>query len=319
MRFVQGSLFVAVVVLLVSVSAVSVQYTIGILSLSAGHDQVIEGFESALSELAAHNPDAEIDYVFDGAVGNIDGLDAEAQRLVALPVDMVLAVSTPATLAAMHATRQTQTPVVFTVVNDPVGSGFVRSIAEPGGNLTGVRVGGSLGKLLEWLTILDPNVSTVFVPHNPGDGGSVSGVSELVPAAEQLGLKLQIDEVTTEDGLLAALETIPDDVDALLVNSSGFLQAHVSDYVAAALERMIPVVSVCTCAADGVLLTYGHNFWEDGTEAAEITHQIIHGIKPSDIAIRTADFFLGINLATADALGIYVSDALLDQADEIVR
>lgn len=295
------------------------EFVVGILSLSPTMEPAIEGLMEELTELASQDKHITVSYVYNGPVGYLDGLSAAAENLLSSGIDVLFALTTPATLAAKAATEADPIPVVFTVVNDPVGEGIVESLRAPGENVTGVRVGGSMGKVLEWLMTIAPDVRVVFVPHNPRDGGSVSGIAELTPAADLLGIELLIHEVTTADDLLAALADVPEEADALLLNSSGFLNAEVDAYVAAALERKIPLASVCACVDSGVLLSYGHDYRRDGEQAARLVWQILRGAAPGDLPVETADFFLGINLRTAEAIDLVIDDDVLDQADYIAR
>ena len=294
-------------------------FVVGILCLSPTMEPAVQGFMAELSELASHAADATITYIYNGPVVSIAGLADEVESLIATGIDVLFTLSTPASLAAKAATELSQIPVVFTVVADAVATGIVDSLTSPGGNITGVQVGGSIGKELEWLLTIAPDVHSIFVPHNPLDGGSVTGIEELRPAADALDIELLIQEVTTADELLDALANVPEAADALFLNSSGFLNAQIETYVAVALSLRLPLASVCACIDSGVLLSYGHDYTRDGQQAARLVHQILHGVPPADMPVETADFFLGINLATAEAIGLFITDEVLDQVDYIAR
>lgn len=305
--------------ILVSVSGLAEArpFVVGIVCQSATMEPAVAGFKDALSELMKHDADASATYIYSGPISDVA---AEVDRLLSSGgVDLLFTLGTPAAQAAQKATLGTGFPVVFTVVTDPVASNIVADLIHPGGNVTGVKTGGCIAKEMEWLLQVAPGVKRLYVPHNPTDGGSVQGLAELIPAAATLGIELVVREVTTTDELLAALAQVPNDVDALFLNSSGVLNAQIDAYVQTALAHRLPLASVCPCIDSGVLLAYGHDYRRDGEQAARLVHAIFHGAVPADLPVETADFFLGINLKTAEAIGLVISDDVLDQADFIVR
>ncbi len=304
--------------LAIGMQAVGESFVVGIITLSETMQPTVNGFMDALDDYVSHASDANVTYLFSGPT-SLDGMMAEAQRLIAAGVDILFTATTPATAAAVQATKANGIPVVFSVVTDPVESGFVSSLTYPGAHVTGVRSGGGIGKELEWLLAIAPDVKRLYVPHNPDDGGAVTGMAELIPAADKLGIELVVPVVTTTEALLESLAILPDDIDAIFLNGSGWLNAQIDAYVRSSLENNLPLASVCACIDSGVLLSYGHDWWQDGVQAARLVHQIFHGALPSELPVETAYFYLGINLATADAIGLMISDDILDQADFIAR
>jgi len=315
-------LFLTWVVLLITLVSVgglaeAKTFVVGIVCQSATMEPAIAGFKEAFDALVEHDGDASVTYIHSGFVSDVA---AEVERLLSTgAVDLLLTLGTPATLAAQKATLGSNIPVVFTVVSDPVASGIVTDLIHPGGNMTGVKTGGSSGKAVEWLLEIAPGARRLYVPHWPADSASVQGMAELIPAAAMLGIELVVREIATTEELLTALAEIPSDVDSLFLNSSGFLNAQVDAYAQAALTRRIPLVTMSPLVNRGALLTYGHDYRRDGAQAAKLVHLILHGAAPGDIPVETADFFLGINLQTAAVIGLVISDDVLDQADFIVR
>jgi putative ABC transport system substrate-binding protein len=292
-------------------------FVVGMVCQSATMEPAIAGFKEAFDALIKHDGDASVTYIHNGYVSDVA---AEVERLIsAEAVDLLLGVGTPATQAAQRATLGLGIPVVFTAVSDPVASGIVTDLIHPGGNTTGVKAGGSSGKVLEWLLKIAPETKRLYVPHWPADSASVQGMAELILAAAMLGVELVVREVATTEELLAALAEIPNDVDSLFLNSSGSLNAQIDAYAQAALTRRIPLVTMSPLVNRGALLTYGHDYRRDGEQAARLVHLIFHGAAPGEIPVEAADFFLGINLRTAAAIGLVISDDVLDQADFIVR
>lgn len=310
------------VVLLVSLMSIAglaeaATYVVGIVCPSATMEPAVAGFENALNELVKHAEGTTVTYVYSGPVSDVA---AEVARLLSSPnLGFLLTIGTPATQAAQRATQGTGIPVVFTAIQDPVASGIVASMTQPGGNMTGVRVGGSSPKALQWLLEIAPKTKRLYVPNWPSDSASVLGLADLASAGGALGVEIVARDVSTTEELLAALADMPSDVDSVFLSSSASLNAQVDAYVQAALSRKIPLVSQSPLTGSGVLLTYGHDYQRDGAQAARLVHLIFHGAAPGDIPVETADFFLGINLQTAEAIGLAISDDVLDQADVIVR
>ena len=292
-------------------------YVVGIVCPSAAMEPAVAGFENALNELVKHVEGTTVTYLYSGPVSDVA---AEVARLLSSPnLGSLLTIGTPATQAAQRATQGTGIPVVFTAVQDPVASGVVASMTQPGGNITGVRAGGSSGKALQWLLEIAPGTKRLYVPNWPSDSASVLGLADLASAAGALGVEIVARDVSSTEELLAALADMPSDVDSVFLNSSGSLNAQVNAYVQAALSRKIPLASQSPLTGSGVLLTYGHDYQRDGEQAARLMHLVFHDALPGEIPVETADFFLGINLQTATAIGLVVSDDVLDQADVIVR
>ena len=259
-----------------------------------------------------------VTYVYDGPTGSVDALGPAAQKLMEEDLDLIFSLTTPATLAAKQAVEGTDIPVVFVPVYDPVASGVVESLVRPGGNLTGVRGGGHLAKMLELLGRIAPT-TTCFVPHNPADNSSVQGLAELRQAADALGVELVTPEVRTSEELTAALGAIPPEVDAMLVLPGGFFSVHMPQIGAASIERKLPLASGPIGPETRVLMTYGADIGLMGEQASLLAKKILDGGAPAELPVETADFLLGVNLQTAKAIGIEISDDILQQADTIIR
>lgn len=293
-------------------------YTIGILNLTSVVDETIDGFKAGMMELG-YIEGQNISYFYEGATGSVDGLDAALANIMAADVDLIFVLTTPGATKVKAAVEGSDLPVVFTVVSDPVGAGLVDSLIQPGGNLTGVRVGGSIAKQLGLIQTLAPGTARIYIPHNPDEGGSVSSLAETTAAAPGLGIEPVVAEVRTQDELSTALATIPEDVDAIFLLGSGFLNQQIEVYVNVAIQRTLPLISMCNCAEQGVLMTYGYDYSRSGQQSARLVDQIFKGASAGEIPVETTDFFMSINLQTARAIGLEISDDVLAQADDLVR
>ena len=293
-------------------------YTIGVACLSPTIDPAFDGFKAGMVE-AGYVEGQNVTYVYDGPVSTIDDLDAVIENLMAKDLDLIFTLSTPAASKAKAAVAGKGIPVVFSVVSDPVGSKIVDSLTHPGGDITGVRVGGSIAKQLDLLLSMAPGTTRLYTPHNPEDGGAVQSMVELSAAAPSLGIEPVIVEVRTADELNAALAAVPSDVDAIFLLGSGFLNTQFTQYVDTAIAHKLPLASVSPLFDRGVLMSYGHDYHRDGQQAARLADLVLKGTPPGDLPVETADFFLGINLQTAQTIGLDIPDAILAQADDVAR
>jgi len=293
-------------------------FTIGVVNLSPSLDPSWEGFKAGMTELG-YVESENVTYLYEGPVGSVDKLDAAAQRLVEAHVDLILSITTPATQAAQRATAETDIPVVFVPVTDPVGAGIVQSLRQPGGNITGITTGGSEEKRLQWQLELTPDIKKVYVPYNP-DGSSKASLAVTEAAAAKLNVELVPQVATSPDEVTAAVEAMPDDVEAIFVLSDGFMESQIGKWVEVALERGLSLSSTNGALVEaGVLLSFGHDPYSIGQQAARLAAQILEGTEPADLPVETSEFFLSLNLRTAEAIHLDIPDTILRQAATIIR
>ena len=290
--------------------------TIGVVNITPTIDALYEGFKAGMAELG-YVEGENVTYLYEGATGNLEGLQPAVQRLLEADVDLIFAITTPAALTAKQMAEGTDTPVLFAAVAFPVESGLVESLINPRVNLTGINSGGFVPKQMEWLLAIAPDTKRLFVPYNPEDSAAV--LAELEAIAAPRGIELITVEVTTADDLFSALDAVPEDVDAIFVLASGFLTAHLSKFVESAIEHKLPLTSVGEGAKAGALMSYGHNYVPVGKQASRLAVKILQGTAPADLPVEAAEFFLSVNLVTADSISLDVSDDVLEQADVIVR
>lgn len=232
--------------------------------------------------------------------------------------DLIFTVTTPVTREALKATTGTDIPVIF-AMHDPVGSGLIKSLAQPGGNLTGVQIRGSTPKALEWLLAVAPKTKHLYVPVAYDTKAARQSITDLKALTEPLGIKLTVVEVQTEEELDRALAAMPADVDAGFVVHSILIARHVNKFVAAAMTRKIPLGSGAAHYANGVTVSFGLDRFRAGQQASRLACKVLEGTAPADIPTEVATFFLGINLKSAQASGIPIPNDILLQADFIVR
>ncbi|WP_027522249.1 ABC transporter substrate-binding protein [Bradyrhizobium sp. Ec3.3] len=243
----------------------------------------------------------------------------QAGELLALNPDILLAIGTPSVVELRK--RAAATPIVFAVVTDPVGQGFVKTLSHPGGNITGFTDydGPMAGKWLEMLTQITPKVSRIAVVYNPSTA-PFAGL--MLPAIEQAArsLGVSVDPVPVHDAAsIAALAARKGE--GLLVLPDFFTLANRARLQAAVAEARIPAVYWSrTFVDEGGLMSYSTDSAEQVRRAAAYIDRILKGARPADLPVQNpTKFELAINLRTARTLGVTIPPALLAIADEVIE
>jgi putative ABC transport system substrate-binding protein len=257
------------------------------------------------------------------ANGRPERLPELAAELVRLRVDVIVTTGDSEVRAAKQAT--TVIPIVMSPSGDPVGAGYVASLARPGGNITGVSwMSPELSvKLLEVLREAAPNISNVAVLWNSGNPVKVRDFNETRRAAETLGLRVRSIEVKAPGDLTTAFGTItrthPDALVALLDEVlSPWTFGRIADF--AVKERLPSIIGISMYAAVGGLIGYGPTLSDIHRRAATYVDRIFRGAKPADLPVeQPTKFELVINLKTAKALGLTIPQSLLQRADQVIE
>ena len=245
--------------------------------------------------------------------------DALAADLVRQEVDVIVATASVAIAAAKKATQRI--PIVMCPSSDPVALGFVTSLRQPGGNITGVNIQyeESTGKRLQLLHEMTPKVSRIGFLFTVGAKLQFEAAEN---AARQLGLQLLKFEADTADALPAAFEAaVKARAGALLVASGGFTIGLRTQITALALKHRLPSMYVLPANADaGGLMSYGPSDTEYYRQAAVLVDKIFKGRKPADLPVeQPLKWELVINLKTAKALGLTVPQLLVLQAERMIE
>lgn len=281
-----------------------------------------EVFRRELSRLGyVEGPDFAIEYR--SANGSFERLPDLAAELVALKVDVLVAVVTQASLAAKKATDTI--PIVMVGVSDPVGAGLVTSLARPGGNVTGTSalVATVVGKQLELLKELLPKASRVATLWNPANSVFQKvQLGEAQAAAAKLKVQLQLFEARSPEQLDRTFTLMAKQrPDALLILADPMFGAHWARIAELAARHRIPAASGTTDFAHaGGLITYGPDLLESYRRSATYVDRILKGGKPAELPIeQSTKFELVINAKAAAALGITVPRSLAGRADRMVE
>lgn len=257
------------------------------------------------------------------AAGDVESMKRFAKELVALQPDLIVTGSTPATAAVL---QQTPTiPVIFVLVGDPVGSGFVTSLARPGGNATGFTpIEESLGgKWVEVLRDIAPRVSRVALVFNPPTATFVKGyLNTFRAAAASLGVETIVAPVSDMPELESLFTTEAREPNSgFVVIPDAFTITHRAEIISLAARWRIPAIYWSRSFTEiGGLISYGPYLPDEYRRAAPYVDRILKGAKPSELPVQApTKFELVINLKTAKALGLAVPLFLQQNADEVIE
>ncbi len=299
-------------------------YRVGYLSAPT-RESVERGLDSFLRKLQelgwVEGQNLLIEYRW--AEGQVERLPVLAAELVRRKVDLIVAPSGAAALAARNATSSI--PIVMIFPSDPVELGLVASLRRPGGNVTGTTFTPNpaiWGKQLEILKEAIPRASRVAYLWNPPDAGLARQRREVETAARSLHVHLQYVEARGPDDFPGAFEAmVRQRADALLVSGSPTFLAHVTTLAELALKGRLPTMFAFREMVEaGGLMAYGVNMGDFVGRAAIYVDKILKGAKPADLPVEQATKFeLVINLKTANALGLTIPQSLLLRADEVMQ
>src|SRR5438105_5059086 len=280
----------------------------------------VTAFRQGLSEAGyVEGENLAIEYRF--AEGHYDRLPALAADLVGRKVDLIMANSPPAALAAKSATSTI--PIVFRGGTDPVGDGLVASLARPGGNLTGVSLADDVtAKRLQLLSELVPRVGVIALMVNPNTPSAERVIRDLQEAARTKGLQLHVLKAGSESEINSAFASLVQlHVDALVVAADPFLSSRREQLVALASRHAVPSSYAWReFAASGGLISYGPSLTYAFRLVGAYAGKVLKGAKPADLPVQQPTTFeLVINLNTANALGLTVPQSLLQRANEVIE
>jgi putative ABC transport system substrate-binding protein len=282
----------------------------------------IEAFRQGLRELGyVEGKNIVIEYRY--AEGKFDRLPALAAELVRLKVDLIVTTGPTVTHAAKEAT--TKVPIVMATDTDPVGNGFVASLARPGSNITGLSALAPelSGKQLELLKEIIPKLSRVAVFGTSNNPGNAQMLKEVKLAAGAFGVKLQYLEVRGLKGIETAFRAASKErAEAVLYLVAGLVDAgHQTEITEFALKSRLPAIDRSRQYVEaGGLVSYGVSVDDLDRRAATYVHKILKGAKPADIPVeQPTKFEFIVNLKAAKQIGLTIPPNVLVRADRVIR
>jgi putative tryptophan/tyrosine transport system substrate-binding protein len=294
--------------------------TIGFLGADAvGWRQWTDAFATRLRELGwIGGRTIAIEYRW--SEGRPERVAEIAAEFVRLKVDVIV------TYGGAVATVKEATaviPIVFAIAGDPVGSGFVESLARPGGNITGMSLQQHdiASKRIELLRDVLPNLRRLAILFNAGYPASMLEAGEVQNAAHTLGLEVASHEIRRAEDIAPIFETLKSQADALYVVDDTLIIANRTSIITLALGARLPTIFANRDYVQaGALMSYGPNYTALFRRAADFVDKILRGTKPADIPVEQPTVFgLAVNLTTAKALGLTIPASFLSLADELVE
>jgi putative tryptophan/tyrosine transport system substrate-binding protein len=253
--------------------------------------------------------------------GGAEHTDEYIAEFVRLKVDVIVTHGEPNIFAAKRATSVI--PIVFALSADPIGSGFVASLARPGGNLTGVSIQATDlgGKRLDLLREVVPGLRRLAIMADISNPGTKLELEEVQSAARTLGVEAATLDVRQADEIAPAFETLKGRADALYVCAVPLVNTNRVRINTLALAQRLPTMHGFRESVEaGALMSYGPNFPDLWRRAADYVDKILHGTKPADIPVeQPTKFELVVNLTTAKALGLTIPETFLARADEVIE
>lgn len=281
------------------------------------------GFRQRLSELGwTEDRNLRMDVRWGG--GSVDQIRLFAKELVALQPDLIVAQGTPVTAALQRETRTI--PIVFVVVTDPVGEGFVAALARPGGSTTGFLTSeAEIGaKMLELLTEIAPGLNRVSMLFNPdtAPGGGLYYFRDFESAARSSKVEPIAARARSDAEIESAVRSVGDLRGGLIVMPDFYMLNHVRPIIMLAARNRVPTIYPWryAVARDGGLLSYGPDLRDIVRRGATYVDRILRGAKPGDLPVQVpVKWEMAVNVTTARALGLTVPSSLRLRADEVVE
>jgi putative tryptophan/tyrosine transport system substrate-binding protein len=283
----------------------------------------LQAFSQSLRKtgwIEGENLRAEVGWAGD----NADRFHQYARELVGLAPDAILASGSASVSALQQVTRRE--PIVFANVVDPVGAGFVASVARPGGNTTGFTAFeySISGKWLELLKELAPNLTRVVVLREPSIGSGIGQFAAIqtMASASSAGVELSVVDPTDTSGIERALAAFAREPNGgVILTASTSTAVHRNSIISLANKYRLPAVYAFRYfVVDGGLASYGPDTIDGYKRAAAYVDRILKGEKPADLPVQApTKYELVINLRTAKAIGLNLPPALLARADEVIE
>jgi len=299
--------------------------SVGVLTPFAAHDTEgqnrVTAFAQALQQLG-WSVGQNVRLLYRWGDGTSATMQKYAAELVALAPDVILADSSAAVAPLLQATRTI--PIVFAIVADPVGAGYVETLARPGGNATGFTPFeyGVAGKWLELLKEIAPRVTRAAVLRDPAIAAGPGQFGALQAVAPSLGVELRAVNVRDADEIERSIARFAQGSNGgLVVTGSAEAAAHRDLIVTLAARHRLPAVYNARLYGDvGGLVCYGADFLDQFRRAAGYVDRILKGEKPADLPVQApTKYELVINMKTAKALGLEIPPTLLARADEVIE
>jgi len=293
-------------------------FTVGYFSIAPMPEIVTDLAKGAMAELG-YVEGENVTWVIRNAGGDLGALPQVAQELVDADVDVVIAIGGILAQSMMAITEDI--PIVL-VTTDPIAEGVVGGYKDHGHNLTGIATRPPTERQLEYLLQIAPDVERLYVPHHPDLQAEGMNLERLTQAAAASGVEMVVGEARTDEEVAEMLADFPADIDAIFIGTNRITHFPGDDanFIPFAIEHNLPlVVSSSTSVANGALFSYNNDLVALTAQAYRLVDKIFSGTPAGSLPIERPEYFLTVNLQTAQAIGVEVPDDILEVAKTIIR
>ncbi|MBV2142017.1 ABC transporter substrate-binding protein [Falsochrobactrum sp. TDYN1] len=276
-------------------------------------DAARDGVKDALGE-AGFKEGEGLKFVYQSAQGNPATAAQIARQFVGDSPDVIVPISTPSAQAVVSATRDI--PIVFTAVSDPVGAQLVKSMKNPGGNVTGISDMSPVAEHIKLIKEVMPDIKKLGYLYNSGETNSVSLLEALKEAASAEGIEIVESAATKSAEVQGAARALVGRADAMYVPTDNTIVSALESAVGVAEESKLPLFTADTDSVKrGALAALGFNYYDVGKQTGAVVVKILNGEKPGDIPVEIAKGTdLVINLSAAKKMGVEFPQAVIDRA-----
>jgi len=275
---------------------------------------IIAGFEKA-----GYKEGENIVFDFQNAQGDSATNTAIAQKFANSSYDLFIPFGTSSSQALVNLIKDR--PIIFASVTDPVTAGIVQTNEKPGGNVTGTSNITLYKEQLELLKKIVPSVKKIGYVYNPGEANAVYGLAQAKKYGEAMGFEFVTAPANNSGEVISAARSIAEKVDAFYMSPDNTVLSAQDAFVKVAIEAKKPLISIEESGVKaGALATLGTNYEKVGERTAEIALRVLKGEKPANIPVLgVTDDDLFINTTTAQAIGITLSQEMLNQAKQVYK
>lgn len=284
-------------------------------------DAVRDGFKETLEE-AGFKEGEDVVYDLQNAQGDFNNAISIAQKFKDDKVDMILAIATPTAQAALQVNQEI--PIIIGAVTDPVAASLAASWESSGNNVTGMSDAAPNKLQVALIPRFLPEAKNVGTIYNAGETNSVVQIDVAKEACEELGLKLIEVTVSNSSEVLMAAQSLAGRVEAIYIVTDNTVVSALESVINVCNRQKIALIVADPSTVDkGALASYGIDYFSLGKKSGEVALKVIEGTKPTDIPMQMIsdpkDLTFVVNLDAANAIGITVSDDILEEADKIIE
>jgi putative ABC transport system substrate-binding protein len=280
-------------------------------------DAARQGFIDALKD-GGYVEDKNVTFDVQIAQGNMATANSIAKAFVGQNVDLIHSIATPTSQACVNATQRI--PIVISSVTDPVGAGLVKSLEQPGGNVTGTTDRSPVDRQVELMREIQPQIRKLGFMYNAGEDNSVSSLKQLRAEAATHGIEVVEATVSNSSGVLMAARSLVGKVDAIHIPTDNTVVSAFEAVVKVCEESKIPLYAAdIDSVPRGAIAALAIDYYRLGRQSGEMAVKILQGAQPGTMPVETLkDLKLVVNKGAAEKMGVKLPEAVLKRADKVM-